>query len=873
MAGYLHIVLAAQLDAGRTSLSWRVKEALEAQGHTVFLFTPDRWPWLFESGDATEPAPCATRLKLEGLSRFLEVQRPDLLLVGGGVGLELPSCGGDAPAPRVLAGALVANRRELAASVAAGTPRALEFAIAVSSDKALTCAESLGIAGFDAPVLTCAPRPDGPYVSTPLANDVANGPTVMCLQDATPARLAFVRDLAARPEFAHVDVCCFGAGWPEPFRRIPEHTAVTYAARSSLACVVFEGAAPAAVSPEASGVSGEAPADALLTDARLALVQADGAPLVRVGAQGEAGAGPSSSPAADQPPQHAAHAPDLLSPADAIEALASRVRELGTGAAARFARVLGGACPAGSANPIDTQSAISPETSQPADAPQPPLLEADLQSALARLQERYAPEGLVKGSLAPRTVVCVLGYFGMGNFGDEYILATVAARMAARVPGCVVVAVGENPEHTLRARGIYAVTLADKHVLDELLAHACAALVTAGLLFDQGIRWTMGKAELVSSMPHTDIPGIAAYAELAWLNGAAPVFYGAGAGPLQVAAGRSLVRLIGKLDTLFLTRDEETTELIRSCGVSAEQVVTKADSAFLGEVVHTAFVDAWLEREQVSLSAERLVLVSLREYENAPADLAQRVARALDAVAVAHGDVQFAACVLDPEDLVLAQAVGRAMAAPARLHVFDADERIEPLADLCSRAAAGLSMRYHCSLLLGSFGKPCVGLGYLPKVTSLYEDLGEADTLLQMDADAAQITAGLETVLAPDAERAARLGACVEVLRARSREAEDVLVGIVEKIAPAKAGALPAEFFLRTIPASELDRWRVRAELDSARAANADLARQRDEALALCAQVQDDARVARASWSYRLGNALLRPLSALKRLVRAALPR
>ena len=54
-------------------------------------------------------------------------------------------------------------------------------------------------------------------------------------------------------------------------------------------------------------------------------------------------------------------------------------------------------------------------------------------------------------------------------------------------------------------------------------------LVIAGLLFDQGIRWSIGKAELASSMPHTDIAGIAAYVELAYMNDARPVLYGIGA--------------------------------------------------------------------------------------------------------------------------------------------------------------------------------------------------------------------------------------------------------------------------------------------------------------------------------------------------------
>ena len=449
----------------------------------------------------------------------------------------------------------------------------------------------------------------------------------------------------------------------------------------------------------------------------------------------------------------------------------------------------------------------------------------------------------------------------MGNFGDEFILSTIVDRLHERIPGSTVVAVGENPAHTLRARGVLSLTMADKRALDEALSYCSAALVAAGLLFDQGIRWTMGKAELISDMPHTDIPGIAAYAELAWLNGARPVFYGAGAGPLDVAAGRELVRLMGRLDALFPVRDDETAALIRSCGVPAGQVQTKADTAFLGRAGCCGSVDEWLDREGIDLGVSRLLAVSLREYENAPSDFASRVAAALDRAAQGHPDVEFAACVLDPGDLALACAVQRAMECGSRLHVFNAGDEIEPLADLLSRSSAGLSMRYHCSLLLGTFGVPCVGLGYLPKVVSLYRDLGQQDTLLDMDASCEQMASGLERVLGGDRTVTCELQARVGELRALAGEMEDSLVGIVGEVAPQKAFHVPHEFFVRGVAASDVARRDVLRAFEQARQAQAAFSLEVDAAREEVVQV-------RRSWSYRLGHALLTPMSWLKRAIR-----
>lgn len=89
-----------------------------------------------------------------------------------------------------------------------------------------------------------------------------------------------------------------------------------------------------------------------------------------------------------------------------------------------------------------------------------------------------------------------------------------------------------------------------------------------------------------------------------------------------------------------------------------------------------------------------------------------------------HPDVAFAACLLDPSDASLAAAVQAKMANPERFHVFDPAGAVEPMADLLSRSSAGLSMRYHCSLLLGSFGVPCVGLGLFAQGCFLVSGFG-----------------------------------------------------------------------------------------------------------------------------------------------------
>lgn len=818
-ASYCKIVLAARMRAGVATPALRVKSALEAQGHTVFLFTPRMWPGLFSD---------AGRFKADMLARFFEVQRPDCLMVAEGLG----ASGLDiAAAHGVACGMLAATRTEAESSVAASEGAPFDFAIALSGRSM----QLEDIDGFDGAVGICAPMPDEGYVRTPLANLVAFGPGVMCVQDATPERIAFFDALAADKRFAGSAVRCFGAGWPERFASDPTFTHIAYSARSSAACVVFgdldEGAQDAdeKVPNDLRGGGAKAPADALLTDEALVLVRADGAKLACVGE----GLSPWRAERMDICEK------DIT---EAYEALIAAVADQRSSDAAFESRRL----------PVDSQG---------------PFLDGSLLAALESVREQLSERGLMAGLPAPRTIVSVLGYVGMGNFGDEYILATVDRRLRELVCGSSIVAIGENPLHTLRERGIYSITLQDKRVLDRVLAASSAALVIAGLLFDQGIRWSIGKAELVSSMPHTDIAGIAAYVELAYMNDARPVLYGIGAGPLDVADGRSLVRLMGRLGALFLTRDEATAELIRSCRVRNEQVISLADRAFLGSASDTSFVDEWFASEGIDPASRRVVAVSLREYENAPVDFAERVAAAISRVQAAHRDVVFTACILDSSDRALAERIGALLPAQAALRIFDAGERIEPVVDFLSRCSAGLSMRYHASLLLGSFCKPCVGLGYLPKVVSLYEDLGQTDTLLSMNADTAEIIAALESVLAFDTQRAFALTNRVSELRKKSGESESILLDAIASIAPAKRGEIPEELFLNRVANDIAEKDRLRAQIARER-------RSVEEARARCAEVERERDAARGeveefahSYSYRVGSTLL----TLPRKLREAL--
>ena len=138
---YCKIVLIARMGAGVATPAFCAKRAFEKQGHTVFLFTPNMWPELFDETGVFDAA---------ALSRFFEVQRPDCLMLAEGMGAR----GLDAAASRgVAVGMLAAARSEAEASVAKSSGAPFDFAITISG-RTLRLEE---IDGFDGVVGACAP--------------------------------------------------------------------------------------------------------------------------------------------------------------------------------------------------------------------------------------------------------------------------------------------------------------------------------------------------------------------------------------------------------------------------------------------------------------------------------------------------------------------------------------------------------------------------------------------------------------------------------------------------------------------------------------------------------------------------------------------
>jgi len=339
--------------------------------------------------------------------------------------------------------------------------------------------------------------------------------------------------------------------------------------------------------------------------------------------------------------------------------------------------------------------------------------------------------------------ILVSGWVGADNVGDELIFQSLSAKLAER--GAAVTTMSTRPDATRQLHGVDAVGWLDAVGTLRAITSANALIVgPGGILQDETSIWNLPAhlhRALAARATRTPVLGM-----------------GLGAGPLNTASGRFLVR--SALRSVPLTvRDDDSARLLSDIGL--RRVTVTADLAY-GLPVPTA--DA-ADRIVASLRpfsgsgglvpARRSDLRTLAADErvtaaaNALDELARRSSLPVHLLAFeAERDARY-------HDLIAAHMTG-----PVTTGIATVDTAFDEMA----RSRLVVAMRYHAVVAAVMAGRPAVVIGYSPKVRSLARRLGDAGLLVDNDpASYHQIVEGLDLVGRDDR---------VSEIRAERREAE-----------------------------------------------------------------------------------------------------
>jgi polysaccharide pyruvyl transferase CsaB len=292
------------------------------------------------------------------------------------------------------------------------------------------------------------------------------------------------------------------------------------------------------------------------------------------------------------------------------------------------------------------------------------------------------------------------GYYGLGNAGDEAVLAGLLRGLKTAGLDAEATVLSANPEETERWHGVRAVPRMKPSVLKAVAE--CDLLVSGGGSLLQDVT---SQASLIYYL------GIVALA----LGMGKPVAVAAqGMGPLRRPSSRFLTGAVAGRAKLITVRDEASACLLRDCGVRKAIHVT-ADPAYL------LYDGAFRERAE-----PKTVGLALREW---PDRDAASWGAALCVALAARGFSPLLLPMHEPNDRALAEGIREKSGA----EIAPKPEKMEDVLQSIARCDLLIGMRLHALLLAANYGIPFLAWSYDPKVEALARGTGNPDSLLALD--------------------------------------------------------------------------------------------------------------------------------------------
>ena len=805
---YARVLVVAQAPLGEASFTLRLCEVMRAQGHAVHECFH-----LQEDGDAPRE-----------LAASCAAFRPSLVL------WDVCSAGEPDVACRAalkdLACCVALMRRGLTVSLELLEGERVELGV-VGADRSYACA---------------------------VTSDIRQGRHgVACFQERTAEREQAMRDVPSREGMPATELMAFDPSWPWPFHRAHPQGNPAYYLRTCRCATYFAETGDGARALCLSDVALRVAEGCLVLAERGALPGAREAGTRDEDDAGLEATGHTTQVEMSSPSEESSgvnNLPESLIPFDRDELpmLLGRYLaddRLGDDAREAQARAFAGAHPLDEAVP-------------------------DLLVRLDDMERGAGRPGILTMD-APALNVVVFGWLGAGNFGDDLLVRVAMDRLTRLCPQAVVRIVGADARKARLAYGCESYVACPSSELGRVMAQADCLVYLGGLVADESTTGSAGPCEFMAA-PTFDLAFQADLALLARLYGVPIVGLGIGGGPIGQPAAQAATYLLGVAGMRFLARDENTAALVREVGVPKEQVAVRADLVLGAADYVRAHAGASLP---AGLEAGTYFMVSLRSWPACPPDFAERMAAAVEAL-MARTGLRAAFVPFGTEDAAMhSLVVGLLRERDRGEGVVEVGERLDEavLLALVAGSRLALGMRLHCSILHHVLGKPVLGVDYNDKVRVHFERMGQLDVLVPLDVDAARLNEAIGCLLERPEDR-------VDLIAKRVSAAERLVGNAYEELcvlAEARrderlarnreTAGEPLTMYPRLVGAPEQGRLWERARADDLAheidVAREDLARARAEADA----ARQELAAVRSSWSFRVGNAVLRPLSALRRIV------
>jgi polysaccharide pyruvyl transferase CsaB len=321
---------------------------------------------------------------------------------------------------------------------------------------------------------------------------------------------------------------------------------------------------------------------------------------------------------------------------------------------------------------------------------------------------------LARAKTAPHFVL--VGNFGVGNFGDELILAGCLAELRQRFPAARFTVLTPKAAAVRRWHGKLATTpllpTGVRSLLRSDWLRTLRVLRTAdAVIYPGGGLWTDGESRqaVVTWSVHLLI------ARALWL----PVYLlGQSVGPIRCPLMRKLAGFALRRATLIETRDAASLIALQQLGVPSELARLGRDSALA-----LALAQPYKPHKHYKNPPKKLkLLVSVRDFPHLPAELWSALAETLEQLSRAGVAIDFAE--FGAGDTAVWRRLCRQIPSAKQ---FGSVKLVPPLGSSLRTLGsyhAVLGMRLHSLIAAHLVGVPSIALAYSPKVEAWQTEHG-----------------------------------------------------------------------------------------------------------------------------------------------------
>lgn len=291
--------------------------------------------------------------------------------------------------------------------------------------------------------------------------------------------------------------------------------------------------------------------------------------------------------------------------------------------------------------------------------------------------------------------VLVSGYYGMGNLGDEAVLAAFVQHLKEIDPEATCVALSGQPLETSAAYGIEAVPRVSPGAIMREIRKA--DIVVSG-----------GGSLLQDVTGRRSVPYYLGIIILARMMGRPFSIYAQGLGPLNHTLSRWLVKRTLPQSSVITVRDEGSARLLYELGVVRPEPVVVADPAFA--------LTARKPDKSIAVQGPNTVMFCFRPWPGICGREAE-YAECIDRAVLELGITPVFLAFHPNQDLEISRCIAaRCMAGGSKPAVIPCEMPPQEALWLISRAEMVVGMRLHSLIFAAASGVPAVAVDYDPKI-------------------------------------------------------------------------------------------------------------------------------------------------------------